>query len=39
MLRCRLSFLLALPLLCAVPTAGRRAEAYFSLDQRNISSR
>jgi alpha-2-macroglobulin len=27
----RLSFLLALPLLCAVPTAGRRSEAYFSL--------
>jgi alpha-2-macroglobulin len=31
MLRRRLSFLLAIPLLCAVPTAGRRSEAYFSL--------
>ncbi len=27
----RFSFLLLLPLLCAVPTAGRRSEAYFSL--------
>ncbi len=27
----RFSFLLMLPLLCAVPTAGRRSEAYFSL--------
>jgi uncharacterized protein YfaS (alpha-2-macroglobulin family) len=27
----RWSFLFALPLLCAVPTAGRRSEAYFSL--------
>ena len=31
MLRRRLSFLLALPLIFAVPTAGRRSEAYFSL--------
>ena len=31
MLRRRLSFLLVIPLLCAVPTAGRRSEAYFSL--------
>ena len=31
MLRRFLPILLALPLLCAVPTAGRHAEAYFSL--------
>jgi alpha-2-macroglobulin len=31
----RFVFLLALPLLCALPTAGRRSEAYFSLSTTN----